>query len=166
MSNKLFRYAVLVAVMVGALAMTAIAVEESNVQIQVAKPGATVTIDRVIENGKVLVSVVDAGKNPLLGLRAEDFAVTQSGLSAKILSVQPIAESQEVPRHIVLVLDNSSSMDERNAVESLLAGVGELLKTIRPIDQVQMVVFNMKQPVQMGGRKLHVETFKSSLPAE
>jgi len=166
MSTKLFRYAVLVAVMVGALAMTAIAVEESNVQIQVAKPGATVTIDRVIENGKVLVSVIDAGNNPLLGLRAEDFAVTQSGLSAKILSVQPIAESQEVPRHIVLVLDNSSSMDERSAVEPLLAGVGELLKTIRPIDQVQMVVFNMKQPVQIGGRKLRVETFKSSQPAE
>ncbi len=166
MSTKLFRHTVLVAVMVGSLWMTAIAAEESNVQIRVGKPGATVTIDRVIENGKVLVSVVDAGKNPLLGLRADDFAVTQSGLVAKILSVQPIAESQDVPRHIVLVLDNSSSMDERNAVEPLLAGVGELLKTIRPIDQVQMVVFNMKQPVQMGGRKLHVETFKSNKPAE
>jgi outer membrane protein OmpA-like peptidoglycan-associated protein len=166
MSTKLFRYAALVAVIVGSLAMTAFAAEESNVQIRVAKPDATVTIDRVIENGKVLVSVVDARKNPLLGLRAEDFTVTQSGLTAKILSVQPIAENQDVPRHIVLVLDNSSSMDQRNAVEALLAGVGELLKTIRPIDQVQMVVFNMKQTVNMGGRKLHVETFKSNQPAE
>ncbi|OGP85856.1 MAG: hypothetical protein A2Z08_01940 [Deltaproteobacteria bacterium RBG_16_54_11] len=166
MSAKLFRYAVFVAVMIGSVAMTAIAAEESDVQIRAAKPGATVTIDRVIENGKVLVSVVDAGKNPLLGLSAEDFAVTQAGLTAKILSVQPLAESQDVPRHIVLVLDNSSSMDQRNAVEPLLAGVGELLKTIRPIDQVQMVVFNMKRPVNMGGRKLHVETFKSNQPAE
>jgi len=166
MSTKLFRYAVLVAVMVGSLAMTAIAAEESDLQIRAAKPGATVTVDRVIEDGKVLVSVVDAGKNPLLGLSAEDFAVTQSGLTAKILSVQPLAESLEVPRHIVLVLDNSSSMDQRNAVEALLAGVGELLKTIRPIDQVQMVVFNMKRTVNMGGRTLHVETFKSNQPAE
>ncbi len=165
MSTKLFRYAVLVAVIIGSLAMTAMAAEEANVQIQVAKPGATVTIDRIIENGKVLVSVVDTEKKPLLGLSAEDFAVTQSGLKAKILSVQPLAESQEVPRHIILVLDNSSSMDERNAVEPLLAGVGELLKTIRPIDQVQMIVFNMKRPVNMGGRKLHVETFKSNQPA-
>jgi outer membrane protein OmpA-like peptidoglycan-associated protein len=165
MSTKLFRYAVLVAVIVGSLAMTAFAAEESNVQIRIAKPGATVTIDRVVENGKVLVSVVDAEKNPLLGLHDEDFAVTQSGLSAKIFSVQPIAESQEVPRHIVLVLDNSSSMDERNAVEPLLAGVGELLKTIRLIDDVQIVVFNMKQTVTMGGRKLRVETFKSNKPA-
>jgi outer membrane protein OmpA-like peptidoglycan-associated protein len=165
MSTKLFRYAVLVAVMVGSLAMTAIAAEKSDVQIRVAKPGATVTIDRVVENGKVLVSVVDAGENPLLGLRAEDFAVTQSGLTAKILSVQPITESLDVPRHIVLVLDNSYSMVERKAVEALLVGVGELLKTIRPIDQVQMVVFDMKQTVKMGGRALHVQTFKSNQPA-
>ncbi|MCJ7662753.1 MAG: OmpA family protein, partial [Desulfobacterales bacterium] len=166
MSTKLFRYTVLVAVMVGSLAMTAIAAEESAVQIRVAKPGATVTINRVIENGKALVSVVDAGKNPLLGLSTEDFAVTQSGLTAKILSVQPLAESLDVPRHIVLVLDNSSSMKQRNAIEPLLAGVGELLKTIRPIDKVQMVVFNLKRTVNMGGRKLRVETFKSNQPAE
>jgi hypothetical protein len=44
MSTKLFRYAVLVAVMIGSLAMAAFAAEESNVQIRVAKPGATVTI--------------------------------------------------------------------------------------------------------------------------
>jgi outer membrane protein OmpA-like peptidoglycan-associated protein len=165
MRTKLFPYAVLVAVMVGALTMTAIAAEESNVQILVAKPGATVTIDRVLESGKVLVSVVDAEKNPMLGLHTEDFAVTQSGLAAKIFSVQPISETQEVPRHIVLVLDNSSSMDQRNAVDPLLAGVNELLKTIRPIDDVQMVVFNMKQKATMGGRKLRVETFKSNKPA-
>lgn len=166
MNTKLFRYAVFVAVMVGSLTMTAIAAEEPNVQIRVAKPGATVTIDQVIENGKVLVSVVDAGENSLLGLRAEDFAMTQSGLTAKILSVQPLAESLDVPRNIVLVLDNSYSMVERNAVEALLAGVGELLKTIRPIDQVQMVFFDVTKTVKMGGRRLHVETFKSNQPAE
>jgi outer membrane protein OmpA-like peptidoglycan-associated protein len=165
MSTKLFRYAVLVAVVVGSLAMTAIAAEESNVQIRVAKPGATVTIDRVIGNGKVLVSVVDAGENPLLGLHADDFAVAQSGVTAKILSLQPITESLDVPRNIVLVLDNSYSMVERKAVEPLLAGVGELLKTIRPIDQVQIVVFNMKRTVKIGGRELHVETFKSNQQA-
>jgi len=165
MSIKLFRYAVLVAVMVGSLAIVAIAAEESDVQIQVAKPGATATIDRIIESDKVLVSVVDAGENPLLGLHADDFAVTQSGLRAEILSVQPISETMDVPRYIVLVLDNSSSMDKRNAVEPLLAGVDELLKTIRPIDQMQIVVFNMKQKVKMGGRELRVETFKSNKPA-
>lgn len=166
MSTKLFRYAALVAMMVGSLAMTAIAAEESTVQIQVAKSGAAVTIDRVIENGKVLISVVDTGKNPLQGLSADDFAVTQSGQTAKILSVQPLSESLDVPRNIVVVLDNSYSMVERKAVEPLLAGVGELLKTIRPIDQVQMVFFDMTKTVKMGGRALHVQTFKSNQPAE
>jgi outer membrane protein OmpA-like peptidoglycan-associated protein len=165
MSTKLFRCAVLVAVVVGSLAMTAMAAEESNMQIRVAKPGASVTIDRVIGSGKVLVSVVDAGNNPLLGLHTEDFAVAQSGITAKILSVQPITESLDVSRNIVLVLDNSYSMVERKAVEPLLAGVGELLKTIRPIDQVQIVVFNMKRTVKIGGRELHVETFKSNQQA-
>jgi outer membrane protein OmpA-like peptidoglycan-associated protein len=165
MIKKLFRYAVSVAVIIVSLTVAAIAAEESTVQILVAKPGALVTIDRVVENGKVLVSVVDAEKNPMLGLHTEDFAVTQAGLVAKIFSVQPISETQEVPRHIVLVLDNSSSMDQRNAVDPLLAGVNELLKTIRPIDDVQIVVFNMKQKVTMAGRKLRVETFKSNKPA-
>jgi len=160
--TKLFRSAIFVAVMIGMLAITAIAADKSDVQIQVTKPGAAVTIDRVVENGKALISVVDAGNNPLLGLHAEDFAVAQSGLAAKILSVQPITESQDVPRNIVLVLDNSYSMVERKAVEPLLAGVNELLKTIRPIDKVQIVVFNMKQTVKMGGRELHVETLKSN----
>jgi outer membrane protein OmpA-like peptidoglycan-associated protein len=165
MIKKLFRYAVSVAVIIVSLTVAAIAAEESTVQILVAKPGALVTIDRVVENGKVLVSVVDAEKNPMLGLHTEDFAMTQAGLVAKIFSVQPISETQEVPRHIVLVLDNSSSMDQRNAVDPLLAGVNELLKTIRPIDDVQIVVFNMKQKVTMAGRKLRVETFKSNKPA-
>jgi outer membrane protein OmpA-like peptidoglycan-associated protein len=163
--TKLFRCTCLVAVIISVLAMTAIAVEKSDVQIQVAKPGATVTIDRVIENGKTLVSVVDTGNNPLLGLHAEDFAVTQAGQTAKILSVQPISESQDVPRNIVLVLDNSYSMVERKAVDPLLAGVNAVLKTIRPIDKVQIVVFNMKQTVKIGGRELHVETLKSNQQA-
>jgi outer membrane protein OmpA-like peptidoglycan-associated protein len=166
MRNTLLRYAVLVTVMVGSVAITTIAAEKSDVQIQVAKPGATVTIDRIIENGKVLVSVVDAEENSLLGLRNEDFTVTHSGLTAKNLSVKTLIESLDVPRNIVLVLDNSYSMVEREAVEPLLAGVSELLKTIRPIDQVQLVVFNMEQTVNMGGRALHVETFKSNQLAE
>ena len=160
--TKLFRSVIFVAVMIGMLAITAIAADKSDVQIQVAKPGARLTIDRVVENGKALISVVDANNNPLLGLHADDFAVTQAGQTGKILSVQPISESQDVPRNIVLVLDNSYSMVERKAVEPLLAGVNELLKTIRPIDKVQIIVFNMKQTVKMGGRELHVETLASN----
>ena len=143
----------------------ALAADKSDLKIEVAKPGATVTLDRVIKDGKVLVSVVDSARNPLFGLNAADFSVTESGRSAKITSAQPISESLEVPRHICLVLDNSLSMDMRNAVPSLLNGVGELLKTVRPIDDVQIVVFSSKKTT-VGGRNLHVQTYRSNQPAE
>jgi len=148
------------------LSGVAFAADESGLKVRVAKPGAAVTVDRLIRDGKVLVSVEDASKQPLLGLSAADFAVSQSGRTAQVTSVLPIAESLDVPRHIVLVLDNSFSMEERQAVKALLAGVGELLKIVRPVDDVQIVVFDGKKTVTMGGRDLHVQTFKSNLPAE
>jgi len=144
----------------------AFAAGEADLQITTVKPGATVKIDKVMKDGKLLINVVDAAKKPLFGLGAADFMVTQSGRTAKILSVQSSAESLDVPRNIVLVLDNSYSMEERNAVKDLLAGVGELLKTIRPIDRVQVVVFDSKQIVKVAGRELRVQTFSSSQPAE
>jgi outer membrane protein OmpA-like peptidoglycan-associated protein len=147
------------------LSGVAFAAGKSDLNINVAKPGATLTIERVMKDGKALVSVVDSGKSPLLGLTAADFSVTEAGRQAKITSVQPISESLDIPRHIVLVLDNSLSMDMRNAVGALLSGVGELLKTVRPIDDVQIVVFSNKK-VEMAGRRLSVQTFMSNQPAE
>jgi outer membrane protein OmpA-like peptidoglycan-associated protein/Mg-chelatase subunit ChlD len=134
--------------------------------VRVAKPGARVSVDQVITDGKVLVSVEDARNKALFGLTAKDFSVTQSGRKARILSVKPISESLDVPRHIVLVLDNSYSMEERKSVKALLAGVDELLKTVRPMDQVSMVVFDAKLTTSAGGRVLHVQTFQSNQPTE
>jgi len=136
------------------------------VEIKVVKPGAAVTVDRLLEEGKALISVSGADRQPLLGLGVADFSVTGSGRTAKITSVQPLAETLEVPRQIVLVLDNSDSMSQRHAVQPLLDGVDELLKIVRPIDQVQIVVFDDKQTVKIGGRDLHVRTFKSNKVAE
>src|SRR5512137_2315204 len=91
-------FLVLIALLVSGAAFAA---GKSDLNINVAKPGATVTIDRVIKDGKVLVSVVDSEKKPLLGLTSNDFSATEAGRSAKITSVQPISESLDVPRHIV-----------------------------------------------------------------
>lgn len=137
-----------------------------ELQIRALKPGAVVTVDRLVGDDKVLLSVTDAASNPLQGLLNSDFSVTKGGRTAKIVSVQPIAESLEVPRHFVLVLDNSDSMRQRHAIEPLLAGVDELLKIVRPIDQVEVVVFDSKQTVTMGGRSLHVRSFRSNNPVE
>ncbi len=161
----LFRqiYLVLIALFVSGAAFAA---GESTVNVTVARPGATATIDQVVVDGKVLVNVNDAMKNPLLGLSTLDFSVTHAGKKAKIVSVLPITESLDVPRHIVLVLDNSFSMSERNAVKPLLDGVAELLKTVRPIDDVQVVVFDSAKKIKVGNRELRVQTFKSNQPAE
>ena len=79
---------------------TAFAAGKADLQLSVAKPGATVTVEQIINDGKVLVSVADAEKNPLLGLTAADFSLLQSGRTAKILAVQPIAESPgRTPQH-------------------------------------------------------------------
>lgn len=144
----------------------AFAADNPDLQVRASKPGVKVNVDRVINDGKVVVSVFDAGENPIFGLGAGDFAVTQSGRTADIISVQPLAESLDVPRYIVLVLDNSFSMKERKAINALLAGVGELLKIVRPIDQVQIVVFENFEKVNMGGRELSVRTFKSNQPSK
>jgi outer membrane protein OmpA-like peptidoglycan-associated protein len=146
--------------------MTVFAGGESELQIRASKPGAIVAVEREIDDGKVLLSVSDASNNPMLGLTSSDFVVTMGGRTAKITSVQPIAESLDVPRNIVLVLDNSYSMRERDAIKPLLAGVDELLKIVRPIDQVQIVVFTEEEKINMGGRNLHVRIFKSNQPIE
>jgi outer membrane protein OmpA-like peptidoglycan-associated protein len=137
----------------------------TELQVSASKPGNIVTVEREIDDGKVLLSVSDAAKNPMFGLTISDFVVTMGGRTAKITSVQPVAESLDVPRNIVLVLDNSDSMRQRDAVGPLLAGVDELLKIVRPIDQVQIVVFSKKK-INIGGRDLSVRTFKSNKPGE
>lgn len=156
-------YLMLIALFVSGAAFAA---GESSVKVSVTKPGATVKVDQVIQDGRVVVNVQDTNKNPLLGLGIPDFSVSQAGKKAKIVSVLPITESLDVPRHIVMVLDNSFSMSERNAVKPLLQGVAELLKTVRPIDDVQVVVFDSTQKITVDGRELRVKTFKSSVPAE
>lgn len=144
----------------------AFAASEADLQIRSVKPGATVKVDKILSEDEVLLSVFDAGKEPLFGLGTADFTVTQSGRTARIKSVKPISESQDIPRHFVLVLDNSSSMKQREAVRALLDGVNELLKIVRPIDDVQMVVFDDDKTVTIGDRDLHVRTFRSNSPAE
>jgi outer membrane protein OmpA-like peptidoglycan-associated protein len=137
----------------------------ADMQIKALKPGAVVTVDRVLADDKLMISVADAEKKPILGLGPADFTLNQSGRTATIVSVQPFNENIDIPRHIVLVLDNSFSMSERNAVKPLLAGLSELLKIARPIDKVALVVFDDEKTVKMGGRDLHVRVLQSSDPA-
>jgi len=137
-----------------------------GLQIRTTRPEASVTFEKSLAEGKALVSVFDAKQEPVLGLTTKDFTVGRADAAAKVISVEPISQSVEVPRHVVLVLDNSYSMEERKAITKLLEGVGAVLKTIRPIDDVRLVVFREKPTVKMGGRNLRVEVFQSNKPSE
>ena len=144
----------------------AFAVDEMPLEITVANPGAMVQVDRVVEEGKLVVSVEDTEEHPLLGLTLKDFVIRQNGRRANVISVAPFAEEFDVPLNIILVLDNSDSMQKRDAVEPLKAAAEELLKTFRPIDRVWLVVFDKKNTISVNGRDLHVNILQTSDTAE
>lgn len=144
----------------------AVAQGPPGLQIRTTRPDATATVEKSLAEGKALVSVVNAKKEPVLGLTAGDFAVARGGETGKIVSVDPVSETVDVPRHVVLVVDNSYSLEERKVIKKELEELGAVTKTIRPIDDVQMVVLRDKTTTKLGGRVLHVETFKSNKPAE
>jgi len=130
-------------------------------EVTLTRPGANVTVEQQISDSKVVISISDSDRNPIFGLSEDDFVVTSDGRTAKITSVVPISESLDVPRNIVLVLDNSFSMYQRNAIEPVKAGVDELLRIVRPIDKIQIVTFGDKGKTTLEGRDLRVVTFAS-----
>lgn len=166
MRSMKFRCMVWGALMIVCCALTAYAADAPVLQIKTAKPGVAVEIDRLVGAGKAVVSAADEEGKPLFGLGIADFEVSLGGRSAEVTSVQPLAESLDVPRHIVMVLDNSDSMRQREAINALLASIDDFLKNIRPIDDVQIVTFSGKKTVSMAGRTLHVKVFKSNQPAD
>jgi outer membrane protein OmpA-like peptidoglycan-associated protein len=64
--------------------------------------------------------------------------------------------------NIVFVVDNSFSMKERRAVEPLLTAMDEFFKTVRPIDNIHLVVFDDHPAMKVDRYNLHTKTFKSS----
>lgn len=102
-----------------------------------------------LEEGKVLVSVQDKGGEAILGLKKEDFSIKKGIKTAKILSVEDVQEQRNIGLNIVLVVDNSYSMEQRKAVEPLLTAMNSFLGLVRPIDNVHVVTFvdpGAKQP--------------------
>ena len=135
-----------------------LAAEEFQVQI----PGRAVNLTyQVIDDNRLLVAAKDAENNPIKGLNVEDFVVKRGIKKAKIQSVETLETSEFVPLNIVLVIDNSFSMKERRAVKPLLAALDEFFKTVRPIDNVHLVVFNNKGTIQIKDYRLHAQSFHS-----
>ena len=121
---------------------------------------------QIIDEKSLLVSVKDADNNPVRGLKAEDFVLQSGTKKARILSVEPLETSKFVPLNIVLVVDNSASMKERRAIKPLMAALDEFFKTLRPIDNVTVVVFDKKGTMQVKGYNLNIKTYRSKFIPE
>jgi outer membrane protein OmpA-like peptidoglycan-associated protein/Mg-chelatase subunit ChlD len=117
---------------------------------------------QTMEAGKLLVSVTDADNAPIKGLTPQDFTIRRGIKTAKIVSVDPLATSKEVPLNIVMVVDNSKSMQQRDAVGPLTSALEAFYKTLRPIDQVTAVVFDERKTVTVSGRQLHARMLQTN----
>ena len=104
---------------------------------------------QVINENSLLVSVRDADNNPIKGLQSKDIVVKSGTREAQIQSIEPLETSESVPLNIVLVVDNSYSMKERRAIKPLLAALEEFFNSLRPIDNVSVVVFSTKSGMQV-----------------
>lgn len=146
--------------------MVGAAFAAGQVQIRTNRSDATATVERSLGEGKALVSVVDSKKEAVPGLTARDFTVSRGGETGRVLSVETVERTVDVPRHTVLVLDNSYSIEERRMIAPLLAEASAVIKTIRPLDDAQIVILRDGKVVKMGDRNVHVDTFKSSSAAD
>jgi outer membrane protein OmpA-like peptidoglycan-associated protein len=117
-----------------------------------------------IESGKLLISVVDAEENPIMGLTPEDFSIHEDQRPAKILQVEPLATNEDVGLNMVLIVDNSLSMNNRNAVEPLLDALEAVYEMIRPIDEVSAIVYDDDKTITLNGKNLHAKMLKSNNP--
>ena len=150
------------ALILGFLAGTALGAETPQDALQVMGPqtAAKVTF-QTMEAGKVLVSVTDDQDAPILGLNAEQFTIRKGPKTAKILSAEPLATSKEVGLNIVMVVDNSQSMQMRHAVQPLRDALEAFYKTVRPIDHVTTVVFDDRNTTAVNGRALHARMMET-----
>ena len=125
-----------------------------DIKILVKQPDTQLSYN-VIEEGKVLLSIKDSRGEPVRGLNPVDFAVGRGIQRADILSAESLESTKEIPLNIVLVIDNSFSMKERQAVEPLLLALDEFFQTVRPIDNIHLVVFDDKPRVMVRETPLH-----------
>ncbi len=134
---------------------------EGELQVLIPDHKAKITF-QPIDEGKVLVSALDDEDKPIQNLMTEDFKVIKGNIKANVINAEVLKTRKDVAINYVLVVDNSYSMEERKAVQPLLAALDEFLKIVRPIDEVQVVVFDGKKSLLVDGRNLRLNTFKSN----
>jgi len=135
--------------------------------LQVLTPGVPGTVTHQLAgDDRLIVSVMDSAGNPVRGLGLSDCVVQKDGREAKLISVEPLETSQDVGLNVILVLDNSTSMENRKAIEPLLSALEEFLKIVRPIDNIHAVVFDPARSIERDGRVLHAKDIQSQNVSE
>jgi outer membrane protein OmpA-like peptidoglycan-associated protein len=137
----------------------------SDLKVLVPGHAAEVTF-QVTQPEELLISATRPDGSPLRNLQKSDFLIGDGLRKAEVLSAQPLETTQNVPLNIVLVIDNSFSMLERQAVKPLLTALNAFIQTVRPIDNVHVVVFGDEARLEANGRSLNAVRFASSEKSE
>jgi hypothetical protein len=131
--------------------------------LQVTTPNTPSKISyQVVRDDMLVVSVIDEQDNPIRGLGPQDFVVRKGTKTATIVSSEPLETVTELGLNIILVLDNSSSMQQRRAVEPLLSALEEFLEIVRPLDNIEVVVFDPNGDYQAKGRILRTKMIQTN----
>jgi outer membrane protein OmpA-like peptidoglycan-associated protein len=131
--------------------------------LQVSTPNTPSKISyQVMRDDMLVVSVIDEQDNPIRGLGPQDFVVRKGTKTATIVSAEPLETVAELGLNIILVLDNSSSMQQRRAVEPLLSALEEFLEIVRPLDNIEVVVFDPNGDYQAKGRILRTKMIQTN----
>jgi outer membrane protein OmpA-like peptidoglycan-associated protein/Mg-chelatase subunit ChlD len=125
-----------------------------------------ITVEPIANPQQVVVSVLDPAGEPIRDLQPHDFVMARGIRKARVVAVEPLQASKATPLNLLMVIDNSFSMQERGAISPLLAALDGLLKDVRPIDNVHAVVFSDREARTVGGRALNVRIFKSNQASE
>ncbi len=134
---------------------------EGEINVRVIGHETKITFQEIDKN-KILVSALDAENNPIEGLMLDDFKLEKGGIKANIISAEVLKTRKDVPINYILMVDNSLSMKDRKAVQPLLDSLDEFLKIVRPIDDVDVVVFDGKKIFRADGHNLRLNTFRSN----
>lgn len=135
--------------------------EEPKLMVQVPAQENLLTFQHMLES-KLLISVTDTEKNPIKGLKEQDFNIVKGPKTAQILKVDPLITSKDVGLNIVMVVDNSTSMEQRNAVQPLLNALEAFYKTLRPIDQVTAIVYDSNSTIKLAGKSCRARVLNTS----
>ena len=108
---------------------------------------------QTVNENKVLGSVLNDENEAILGLQKDDFRITRGPKTAEIISVEEVREQRDTGLNIVMVVDNSYSMEQRKAIDPVLAAMDAFLSLVRPIDNVHIITFaDPGTPAQLAGR--------------